>query len=142
MSFNERGFTLIEVLISAVILFSAVAAGTLVFRGSMILGDKASATVRISDALPTIMERVREALMEQKIKGEGRFDEEISYSWITEAAKSSRNILSAFDETTGGLEYGRFKIALNNVRLIVGSKDGPFSRRKMTFRYQELTWSG
>ena len=140
MLYNERGFTLIEVLIASVILFSAVAAGTLVYRGSIRLGDKASATVRISAALPSIMEHVKEALMEQKMKGEGSFDDGISYSWVSEAAKSSRNILSAFDETTGGIEYGRFKIVLNNVQLIVGCNYGPFSRKKMTFRYQELTW--
>jgi len=136
---NERGFTLIEVIISALILFSAIAIGAILFRTSLRLLDKAKATTTVSDALPSIMERIREALMEQKEDGEGSFGEGITYRWHSKKLKSSRNILTSYEEVGIRLDYGRFTVQLNQVQLTIFIHAGLFAAMESRFQYEELS---
>ena len=141
MSLNNKGFTLVEVMISAVILFSALAIGTIGYRTSIRAVDRITAHVIIADALPDIMERVKTEIIEHKNQGEGRYGNEISYAWNSKEIKSSKNIRSSYDETTGGLEYGRFQVVLNNIKLTV-TYDGGSRRKEARYEYQELSWLG
>ena len=141
MSLNNKGFTLVEVMISAVILFSALAIGTIGYRTSIRAVDRITAHVIIADALPDIMERVKTEIIEHKNQGEGRYGNEISYAWNSKKIKSSKNIRSPYDETTGGLEYGRFQVVLNNIKLTV-TYDGGSRRKEARYEYQELSWLG
>lgn len=140
MSHKNKGFTLVEVMISAVILFSALAIGTLAYRTSIRSVDRIKANVLVADALPAIMAMVKTEIIEHKNQGEGRYGNSIVYAWNSKEIKSSKNILSSYDEVTGGLEYGRFKVVLNNIELtITYDEDG--RRKKARYEYQELSWS-
>jgi prepilin-type N-terminal cleavage/methylation domain-containing protein len=141
MSLSNKGFTLIEVMISAVILFSALAIGTLAYRTSIRSVDRIKANVLVADALPSIMAMVKTQIVEHKNQGEGHYGNSIAYAWNSKKIKSSKNILSSYDEVTGGLEYGRFQVALNNIELtITYDEDG--RRKEARYEYQELSWLG
>lgn len=141
MSLSNKGFTLVEVMISAVILFSALAIGTLAYRTSIRSVDRIKANVLVADALPSIMAMVKTEIVEHKNQGKGHYGNSIAYAWNSKKIKSSKNILSSYDEVTGGLEYGRFQVALNNIELtITYDEDG--RRKEARYEYQELSWSG
>ena len=137
---HESGFTLVEVLIAAVILFSALALGTLAYRTSISTLDRVTANVRIADALPSIMAKVKTEVQRRKTRGEGRYGESVAYLWRARRIKTSKNIISPFDDATGGPLQGVFKMTLHNILLkITYERDG---RNKETeYEYQELSWS-
>lgn len=141
MSHKNKGFTLVEVMISAVILFSALAIGTLAYRTSIRSVDRIKANVLVADALPAIMAMVKTEIIEHKNQGKGDYGKSIVYVWNSKEIKSSKNILSSYDEVTGGLEYGRFKVVLNNIELTI-TYEGDGRRKKTRYEYQELSWSG
>ena len=140
MSYNNKGFTLVEVLVSAVIMFSALAIGMLAYRTSISAVERITANVLIADALPAIMAIVKTEIVEHKNHGEGHYGESIAYAWNSKKIKSSKNILSSHDEFTGELEYGRFKVVLNNIHLTI-TYDGDGRRKEARYEYQELSWS-
>ena len=140
MSLNSRGFTLVEVMISAVIMFSALAIGSLAYRTSVRSVDRIKANVLVADAIPAIMPLVKKEILEQKIKGDGSYGSSIRYTWNLKEIKSSKNILSSYDERTGGLEYGRFRVALNRIELnIIYEQDS--LKKETLHEYRELSWS-
>ena len=140
MSGREKGFTLIEVLISGLILFSVLAVGTVAYRTSIALMDKITATTLISRALPSVMENVKTEIFQKKTEGHGFFNDTITYTWRCTPAKTSKNILSAHDEFTGSLEYGSFNITLNNVFLTI-KYESDISTKETSYEYRELLWS-
>ena len=136
---NEKGFTLVEVIVASVVLFSAIAIGSLAYRTSIASVDRISANIAMADALPAIMVSVREELNNRKDQGNGRYSPSISYSFTTKTAESARNIISSHDEFTGGLEYGRYVITLKNVQLTITSeKEGRV--KQVQYDYKELLW--
>jgi prepilin-type N-terminal cleavage/methylation domain-containing protein len=141
MSHRDKGFTLVEVMIAAVIVFSAISIGMLVYRTSIKAVDRIEANVVIADALPAIMATVKTQIAQQKRQGQGSFGNAIEYIWKTNEVKSSRNLTGFADETTGLLEYGRFLVVLNSVELtITFEREG--RRKQASYEYQELSWSG
>ena len=137
---RENGFTLIEVLIAGLILFSVLSVGTIAYRTSIVLMDKITATTLISRALPSVMENVKMEIFQKKTKGKGTFNDTINYTWHCTPAKTSRNILSAHDEFTGNLKYGSFNIALDDVFLTIKHNNGIFTK-EASYEYRELLWN-
>ncbi|OPX37255.1 MAG: hypothetical protein B1H13_13140 [Desulfobacteraceae bacterium 4484_190.3] len=139
ISFNSKGFTLIEVLISGLILFSVLSAGTLAYKSSIMVIDKFIAIIKAADALPQIMTAVKDDLAARKLEGNGQQGKNITYRWKAETVESSRNIISSYDEITGGLEYGSFQLSLDRVSLIL-SYHGAERTVKRLYEYDELVW--
>ena len=137
---DNKGFTLVEVVVASTILFSAIAVGTLAYRTSLRSVDKITVNVFISHALPPIMERVKAGIMSRKTRGKGRFGDAVTYTWNARTVKTSKNIISSYDERTGGLEYGRFNVALNKVYLTITYQKDTMSK-KTTYEYHELSWA-
>ena len=77
----DAGFTLVEVLIASLILFSVLTVGTMAYRTSVRLFEKITISAVISGALPDIMALVKESLMERKNSGEAPYNKTIHYSW-------------------------------------------------------------
>ena len=136
---NNKGFTLIEVLISALILFSALSLGTLAYRGSLGIIDRFTADVAIADALPRIMSQVKQELMARRLEGHGHIGRYVTFKWNSKVVKSSRNIISPYDEATGGLGYGRFLVRLNKIEVVVSFHRAGVVREK-GYKYYELSW--
>lgn len=83
---TKNGFTLIEVLVAAVILFSSLATISMIYRGSFISSEKAEKHVNISGTLPSVL-----ASIKRVIKVQSKFSKEeligsgnawqVDYSW-------------------------------------------------------------
>jgi hypothetical protein len=140
MSARDKGFTLVEVMIGAIILFSAIALGTLAYRTSIRLLAAIKANIVVADALPGIMAEVKTQIFSRAKEGNGAFGKGIAYSWSAEPARTSRDVVGPHDEFTGGLEYGAYQLALNRVHLTVifGPDEG---RKQSEYTYEELSWS-
>ena len=138
---NQRGFTLIEVIIATVILFSAIMSGAMVYRTSMKSMERVTATTVMASALPFIIDMVREELVSTGTdQSSGQYDRLISYSFTAQKNKLSPNIEHAHDELTAGLEYGDFDLLLTDVRLTINYQENDGGKQYEIYNYQELLW--
>lgn len=142
---RELGFTLVEVLIAAVIMFTVLATATLSLRGAMISSERASRTVELLAPLewitPSIRERLRENTGENmgnslapEQSGEGAlFGVEYRFraTLVRVGAPPPRFDTDVMDFVEYPPRFGLYDIELELER------DGDTSR----FVYQELAWS-
>ena len=136
---DNTGFTLVEVLIASLILFSVLTVGTMAYRTSVRLFEKITLSAIISGALPDIMAQVKERLMEDKNSGEAPFNKTLRYSWQANEIKSSRNIRGRNVFGANDIDYGAFQVSLRNVALVVVCEvDG--IKKEAQYEYQELVW--
>ncbi|WP_199527070.1 type II secretion system protein [Pseudoalteromonas sp. bablab_jr004] len=59
---KQIGFTLIELLIATIILFSSLAAVSLIYRGAFIASEKASNHVNVVANLPALISRIQQQI--------------------------------------------------------------------------------
>jgi type II secretory pathway component PulJ len=137
MSHCNKGFTLIEVIISSLILFFAISIGTVAYRKTIRLIEKITVGVAIEDALPFIMEIVKSDLMEKKDGGKGNYGKFITFFWSLEEIKSSRNVLGYFDEAAGGGRHGKFLVSLNHIFLNIAYERNGL-KKISEYEYKEL----
>jgi len=136
---NSSGFTIVEVIIASVILFSALVIGSIAHRASIRIIEKSEAIIAASDAAPAIVEAVKAELFQKRDRGEGRYGKDIVYVWTSVETASSPNIRSEFSESTGGMELGRFQVILKTVTLnLTCTSYG--QNRVFPYEYQELIW--
>ena len=137
---DQGGFTLVEVIIATMILFSALVIGSLAHRASIRVIEKSAAIIAVSDALPSIVETIKPAIFENKDAGTGQYGKDITYSWSAVETKYSTNILGEINEAMTGLDMGRFRVAMKTVTLtLTCSLYGQL--REFSYEYQELAWS-
>lgn len=135
---SDRGFTLVEVLVASVILFSAIAIGMVAGRSALQASDKVTAYLAIADALPAIMDEVKTTLFKNQPVGQGQYDRWISYSYTATPVQKSRNLVDTYTGTSV-FEYGLYDLIVYSVEL--GIRYSKYSTvKKMDYRYQELTW--
>jgi type II secretory pathway component PulJ len=137
MSHDNKGFTLVEVIVSALILFSAISIGTVAHRKMIRLIEKITVGVTIEDALPYIMEIVKSDIMERKNRGEGNYGKFIHFSWHLKEIRSSRNIVNSYDETANGVKYGKFFVSLNKIFLNIVYEYNAV-KKKSEYEYKEI----
>ena len=136
---DNAGFTLVEVLIASLILFSVLTVGTMAYRTSVKLFGKITINAVISGALPDIMAQIKESLMVSKNSGEAPYNKDIHYSWKANEIKSSKNIRGRNVFGANDIDYGAFQISLRNVALTVAYEaDG--LKKEAQYEYQELVW--
>ena len=129
---SQAGFTLLEVLIASVILFSVIVTSTLVYRGALLSSNKAEQALSVSVAAHSIQRIVTDEFRQLKNRsqpsGEGRYGE-VTYRWRAEEThKGTRT--SAVDGSTPAREFSLWQIHLT------------ISKGKMTkqFQFSEISW--
>lgn len=137
---EQRGFTLIEVLIAAVIMFTVLATATVSLRGAMHASERASRKTELLAPLswitPTIRERLREYPgdnLATERSGEGVvFGVEYRFhaSLVRSGAPPSRFDVDAAEFIEYAPRFGLYDVELELER------EGEKSR----FVYQELAW--
>jgi len=139
MSGCERGFTLIEVLIASVIMFTILTIGVSTYRTSLRLLDKTTKHSLTSRSLPAVMEQIKFQILSGKRQGRRSFNSRISYSWSSTSQLQSENLLGTRDVNTGNLQPGMFVLVLHNVHLNIkyGDKE---TDSGFDYNYKELTW--
>jgi hypothetical protein len=137
---NEKGFSLIEVIVASIILFAAISISAGLFKTSAGTLNKVYMTVAVSDLLPDIMEHVREELMDGNTKGRGEFGDNCSYEYQIKKIEDTKNLISEYHPFKKGFLYGSFNISLLAVNLdIYYIKEG--TGKKISYDYKELIWS-
>lgn len=137
MNFSkERGFTLVEVLIAAVIMFTVLATATVSLRGAMYASERASKTTELLAPLPFITPTIREILRDNpspERSGEGAMFG-VEYRFHASTARFGSPPARFDPDVTDFVEYPpRFR--LYDVELEL-ERDG----EKESFIYQELAW--
>ena len=133
---SERGFTLVEVLIAAVIMFTVLATATVSLRGAMYASERASRTTELLAPLPFITPTIREILRDNPAperSGEGvMFGVEYRFSanLIRIGAPPPRFDPDAADFMEYAPRFGLYDVELELER----------EGEKIRYLYQELTW--
>ena len=136
---DESGFTLVETLVAAVILFTCLAAAAVSYNTAVNLANKLNATTAISAAVPDIRDRVKIHLFNQETEGTQTFSEDLAFSWQAKQRSSARTIVGTGDGPDSGLESGRFEITLYEIDLLVTlSRNGRDHASR--YAYTELVW--
>ena len=136
---DEAGFTLVETLVAAVILFTCLAAASLSYNTAAGLAGRLDATVEIATEAASIRDSVTESLFAGRTEGVARYAENIEYAWLAEEKRSSRTVTGGFDELTGEIQYGRFHVTLYSVELVV-TLERYGRRHNARYEYHELVW--
>jgi type II secretory pathway pseudopilin PulG len=79
---GSRGFTLVETLVAAVILFAVLTSALLSFQNSVLASSKAESQVRLISAVPALRARIGRQLRNfEASSGEGNLGE-LNFSWV------------------------------------------------------------
>ncbi|TKB53945.1 type IV pilus modification PilV family protein [Ferrimonas aestuarii] len=135
---SSRGFTLIEVLLASVILFTVLSVMTVVYRQATLSSLKAESTVQASSQLMFIVDNIAERLHTQtsasSTQGQGSFLG-VQYQWSAEPAMR-RQPTKRLDPVTGIEITPQRWFTLWRVDLTV-----KVQQQTRKYQYQELTWT-
>jgi len=133
---HQRGFTLVEVLIAATILFTSLVVISEAYRANMASSHRAEAVTRLLTPLPLIVGGIRQRLREdpqERVEGQGEVFE-VTYRFV---ATTSLFLPppSRFDPDVSDFMTYRARFRLYDVSLSL--ETAGFERN---FIYQEMAW--
>lgn len=133
---KKSGFTLVEVLIAATILFTSLAVVSESYRASLLASDKASRVAELLTPLPLILGHIQSRLLENPIDVVSGRGEVLGVAYEFEARSIKFGAPPRRVEPETG-EYRTYppRFRLYNVELSLNA--GTQNRR---FEYQELSW--
>ncbi len=135
--FVHGGFTLVEVLVASVVLFSVLAVGTLSYRTCLQVMDRMTLHIAVSSALPGITQEVRARLLEGEESGEGTYSDIVRYDWKSRKEVSAKSVRGLSEVTR--VDYGFFNLSLKRVSLTV-TCEGRGDSKSFDYEYDELLW--
>jgi hypothetical protein len=136
---TDRGFTLVEVVVAAVITFSAISIGYLAVRSAVNAVERVTAYMVMADALPPVMEQVKLQLFENQLKGGGRYNQRLTYSFDATPVKSSGNVVDRYDGAIGNFDFGFYVVSLLKTHLVMHYENGQ-NLKTAEYIYDEITW--
>jgi prepilin-type N-terminal cleavage/methylation domain-containing protein len=137
---KAQGFTLIEVLVAALILFSSIAMVSMVFRGAFISSEKANNHMVISGVLPAVLATLRQDIRDQgdisltQLRDKGAMWD-VNYQWQA-ALVAHQSAPEKFDIESRKLVTPPAKYKLWQVELTLTHKS--LSKQ---YQFNELSWS-
>lgn len=136
MQGGARGFTLVETLVAAVILFAVLASALLSFQNSILASSKAESQVRLISKVPALRAKIGRQLRNfEASSGEGRLGE-LDFTWVA-TVRVEGDALDVREAGEGGVGFGVARsFTLWDVRLVVSL--GGTSRQ---YDFSELTWT-
>lgn len=133
---HRRGFTLVEVLIAATILFTAITVISDSYRASMAASRRADSVVRLMTPMPLIVETVAEQLRrnpQAEVSGEGRLLG-VRYEFLAKST-AFKSPLPRLDAEVGEVTEYQPRFRLYDVELRLHNQE-----TTRVFRYQEIAW--
>ncbi len=133
---RQRGFTLLEVLIAATILFTALAVATETYRSNLVASSRAEALVSMLTPLPLITSSIRSQLRSNPVEKLDGGSEllGVRYEWEANTVRYGAPPRRFDPDATDFITYQpRFR--LYDIRLTLHR--GPQQR---VFLYQEMAW--
>tara|TARA_R110000772_G_scaffold154487_1_gene265505 strand:+ start:8569 stop:9030 length:462 start_codon:yes stop_codon:yes gene_type:complete len=138
--FQQQGFTLIEVMVASVILFSSIAAVTMLYRGAYLSSDKANQQVNTTGMIPIILANVR-----NEIRMQGNTHQttltgksaawQVNYSWQAQMVEH-KGAPVKIDTDSGDYITPPPKYKLWDVKLTLINKT-----TSKSYQFYELSWS-
>jgi prepilin-type N-terminal cleavage/methylation domain-containing protein len=137
---RQEGFTLIEIMVSAVILFSAIALVSHLYQGANLNSQKAEQHIKISGAMPLVLKEVKLQLNRTSKTKQQTADFEGNISGVSYNYRAQVIAISAappkLNPDVGQIEAQKNKYKLWRVELNVG-----YQTLVKTFDYQVLGWN-
>ena len=137
---GQSGFTLIEVLAAALILFTALTVGAVSYNASLDFVRRSQSIARISNVVSNIKDQIKTKLDTGQVEGAYRLTKDIAYTWQARLEKSSPNVLQYDNEFADGIRYGNFQLNLFQVELTI-TLTGQGKEHISSYNYLELTWT-
>jgi len=137
---RDKGFTLIEVLVASVILFSAIAMVSLVFRGAFLSSEKANNHITLTGVLPSILATVKHNIQTQGNSTNNKLEENnsvwgVEYYWQASLLEQ-KSAPRKFDPTTQQLDTPPLKYKLWQVQLSL-----MINGLTKEYQFNELSWT-
>jgi len=141
MHFSSRrkqiGFTLIEILIAGVILFSVISIVSTVYRGAVLSSGKASRSIELSAAVPLLLDTIRFHIRQSKesssLNQEGIIDG-IIFQWQANIIKEGAPPKRFSPEDGSIIDFSpRFYLWKVELQLEKGE-------RQEYYEFEELSW--
>ena len=132
----ERGFTLIEVLIAATILFTVLVVASESYRNALLASSKAQTVVEMLTPLPLVTASIRNQLRAnptERLQGEAELLG-VQYRWQAETALYGAPAPRFDPDEAAFTEYGK-RYRLYDVTLKLRLRG-----QQRTYLYQELAW--
>ena len=133
---SQRGFTLIEVIIAAVILFSAVAVTSELYKVSLLSAEKAGASAQIYQVNPTALSMIQSNIIElhqqsSKTSYQNRFElMGIAYEWQAERKLFKPRAPFALDNEPAENRFSFYQVQVQ------AKKD----TKEINFQFEVVAW--
>ena len=139
---SSQGFSLLETLVAAFILFASLTTGLMAYQGALIVSGKAKTTVEILSVVPFVRSQIssaiRSSVSAQPLTGEGELGE-VAFTWSAVVNRSGEAIdfenRQVADGTVNGIQQKRQVYYLWSVNLSL--KQGEISKN---FFFKEFSW--
>ncbi|WP_281247157.1 PulJ/GspJ family protein [Pseudoalteromonas denitrificans] len=136
---QTSGFTLVEILVASVILFTSIAMVSMVYRGAYISSDKADGHINITGVLPAVLATIRDDIRAQgnsnltELKSEANMWD-VNYQWQASLLQH-KSPPKKYD-----LDSGSFMVPAKKYKL--WQVDLTLKRNNLVKQYQfkELSW--
>ena len=133
---SQRGFTLIEVLIAATIMFVALAVAAETYRGALLASRRAETVVDMLTPLPLIAAAVASALRDDPAERRSGESEVLGVRYRFEATTARFGAPPPqFDPDSGSFRSYPPRFRLYDVRLILRCRG-----EERVYLYQEVAW--
>lgn len=131
---HQSGFSLIETLVAATIMFSVLVSAFLAFQASITASAKAETRIELLTSVPRVRVSVTEAIRgNEELSGAGTLGG-VSYEWKANAVTQGVALdLDAAGDTESGFLERKFNLWRVAVRLEQDSSEREFS-------FTEITW--
>lgn len=136
----SQGFTLLEILVASVILFSSIAAISLVYRGALLSAEKANAHVTISGVIPNVLGQIRQNI---RSKGDLQVTElkGLAESWGVKYRWTALQTLFKAAPATLDFENVGYTVPPNKYKLWNVSVTLEFKGVEKNYEFQEMSWN-
>ena len=134
---DQRGFSLIETLVAAVILFSVLTSSFLAFQGAIIGSTKAQLRIQLLKTVPKIRAEITDKLQIQGLTSGAGAVGDVPYDWAAQLHTTGIVFNIESESGAGANTPAERQLSLWHVAVVVGIEG---SERE--FAFTELSWSG
>jgi hypothetical protein len=136
---SSGGFTLFEVLIATLILFSAVSIGSVALGAAVRHFDRISSHIQTASTLSLVKDLISDEIQSGRRQGAGDCPGGFAYEWKTKAVLSGTSGVD-IEDVKNLRASGSFRLTLHEVTVTVQERNSRHSKPH-SYTYRELAYS-